>query len=505
MIAFSKYVAIVSGVAGNAAVATRDFMGRLFTTNTLVPPQTTVTFSGGAAAALQSVLEYFGSGSDEYRRALFYFSFISKRITQAKSISFSSWVNAGRAPLIFGTKSSKLLAAFQNITAGTFVLELAGVSHTIGPLNFASDNSFAAVATRVQNAITANSGTLWSAATVGYVPSTNQFNFQGGQAGDASIAVTEGVQNLAATLGWLDTASAFPVLADGSDAETPVDAVANSTVVNNNFGSFLFMPSLTLDEQEAVSAWNADQNVEFQDCVRVNAATAEDWSDRLLGYAGTGLTLAPLDSEYPEMEQMILLASTNYTLRNATQNYMYQVFPGLTPSVTTTEDSDAYDALRVNYYGETMRNGQVIEFYQRGFLCGGITAPVDMNTYANEQWLKDDAAVGIMVLLLAESEVPANARGRNMLLTQLQTTVAKARFNGVISIGKTLTAAQQLAVTNVTGDENAWRQVQNQGYWLDVVIAPFSNNGVTEYKATYTLVYSKDDVVRKVEGQHVLI
>jgi len=500
-IPFSKYVQIVSGVAGNAAVATRELMGRLFTTNTLVPPSTTLIFQGGAAAALQAVLDYFGAASVEYSRALFYFTFVSKSITQAKSISFSRWVNAATAPLIWGNKTAKSLTVFQNITAGTFTLELGGVSHTFGPLSFAADASFAAVATRVQNAINAISGTLWSAATVSYDASTNRFNFQGGVAGECAISVTEGVQNLAATLGWLTGA----ILADGGDQETPVEAVSNASNKNNNYGSFLFLPTLTLDEQDAVSAWNAAQNVAFQDCVRVSAANAEDWSEALLGYAGTGLTLAPLSGEYPEMCEMILLAATDYARRGAVQNYMYQVFSGLTPSVENGPDSDFYDALRVNYYGSTMQGGQNIEFYQRGFLCGGITAPVDMNTYANEQWLKDRAGVGIMTLLLAENEIPANSKGRGMLLAQLQTTIAEARFNGVISIGKVLTTAQQLAVTNVTGDPNAWRQVQNSGYWLDCSIVPYTNNGVTEYKAIYTLVYSKDDTVRKVEGSHVLI
>jgi hypothetical protein len=30
-------------------------------------------------------------------------------------------------------------------------------------------------------------------------------------------------------------------------------------------------------------------------------------------------------------------------------------------------------------------------------------------------------------------------------------------------------------------------------------------DGRTEWKAVYTLIYSKDDTVRKVEGSHVLI
>ncbi len=68
-------------------------------------------------------------------------------------------------------------------------------------------------------------------------------------------------------------------------------------------------------------------------------------------------------------------------------------------------------------------------------------------------------------------------------------------------MGKTLTTLQQAFITQETNDPLAWYQVQNNGYWLDVVIVLVGN----EYQATYTLIYSKDDVIRKVNGIHTLI
>ena len=58
----------------------------------------------------------------------------------------------------------------------------------------------------------------------------------------------------------------------------------------------------------------------------------------------------------------------------------------------------------------------------------------------------------------------------------------------------------------MTDDELAWHQVQNIGYWVYCEMQQtVTTDGRTEYKAVYTLIYSKDDVVRKVEGTHVLI
>jgi hypothetical protein len=110
-----------------------------------------------------------------------------------------------------------------------------------------------------------------------------------------------------------------------------------------------------------------------------------------------------------------------------------------------------------------------------------------------------------MTILLALGKLPANARGRAQLLAILQSVVNLALVNGTISVGKPLTDAQKLFIAEQTGDAKAWYQVQNQGYWLDVRIVPYSEDGTTKYKAVYTLIYSKDDVIRLVEGRDILI
>lgn len=507
-ISFRRYVDITSGVAGTNVLSARALIGRLFTNNPLLPPESLVEMDNA-----DDVGAYFGTASEEYFRAQFYFGWISKNVTRARRICFARFVSAAVAPLIYGAKTAKLLATFQSITAGQFTLALGGVSHTFGPLNFSSDVSLAAVAARVQAAIQAQSGTLWSAATVVFNASRSSFDFVGGVAtssGTTSILVTDGAQNLAAALGWLTGA----ILGEGSAAVATDATLSASASVSNNFGSFLFMPALALSDIVLAAAWNATQNVMFQYTVPVAPANAAAWSAALIGYAGTELTVDTLTTEYPEMDPMIILAATNYDGLNATQNYMYQQFPGQTPTVTSDPDADTYDALRINYYGLTQEEGQLIALYQRGLMMGGATAPLDMNTYANEQWLKSKAGAAIMNLQLALAKISANTRGRRQIMTQLQaqvigssTTPGTALGNGTISVGKPLNSTQQLTVTDITNDPNAWRQVQGSGYWLDVVIAPYTNDttGLTEWKASYTLVYAKDDVIRKVEGSHVLI
>lgn len=497
-IAFTKYVDITSGVGAGAGVRLRDLIGRLFTTNELVPTKTIVEFT-----KIEEVGEYFGTSSEEYARAQFYFSFISKSITRAKRIAFARWADTATAPQIFGNKQTFSLAAIEAIEDGTFDLTLGGDTYTI-TVDFSGALSLGDVATLIQTQIrAADIAALWASATVTYDAVRGSFNFEGGAVGPNVVVVEEGTTGtpIAGIIGWLNGA----ILSDGVAAESLTDTLTESTDASNNFGSFLFVDPLTIEEHEEVAAWNTTQNVLFQYMVPVSKANAALWSAALIDYAGVALTISQVVGEYPEMCPMILLAATDYARRNSTQNYMFQIF-NLTPSVTTTAESNTFDNLRVNYYGQTQTAGQFIQFYQRGKLTGLPVNPVDQNVYANEQWLKDAAGAAIMELLLNLPKVSANARGRGQLLTTLQSVINRALFNGTISIGKVLTNTQKLFITELTGDPDAWQQVFNIGYWVDAVIERrVQQDDSVEFVAVYTLIYSKDDVIRKVEGSHVLI
>jgi hypothetical protein len=239
--------------------------------------------------------------------------------------------------------------------------------------------------------------------------------------------------------------------------------------------------------------------------VPVLAANDTAWNAGLLIYGGLALTLAPIATEFPEMIPMMVTAATDYTRRSSVQNFMFQI-ANVTPSVTTTLQSNRLDALRINYYGQTQTAGNLIQFYQRGLLMGQGTSPTDINVFANEMWFKDAAAAAIMELLLNVGRVSANDQGRSEIRTTLQSVIDRALFNGTISTGKILSNTDKVFISQVTGSNTAWHQVQGLGYWLDVVIQSYvAAGGNTEYKAVYTLVYSKDDAIRKVEASHILI
>jgi hypothetical protein len=503
-IPLSNYIDITSGIGAASNVPTRNLGGLVITNNDLVPTGKIISFTSAAAVGT-----YFGVASEEYARAFFYFGWISKNITTPQQLSFWFWNNdAATADLVFGSTPIDTLSQFNAITSGELELTMGGFTHTLTGINLGSAGSLAAVATAVQTAIQAYSagGSAWTGATVAYNSTTGTFNLTGGTTGADTIVVTQAASNdIAGPLGWLTGA----VVSNGTAAQT-IAANFNQLIgISNNFGSFCYTTALAVTESNIVAVAEANNsltpNIQFIFSVQVSAANASAWSAALANIGGVTLTLAsPVTTEYPEMAPMMILAATDYTQRNAVQNYMFQQF-NLTPSVTTGTSQALYDGLLVNYYGQTQTAGQLISFYQRGVMMGLPVNPSDQNVYANEIWFKDALGAALMNLLLSLSQVPANSAGQAQILAALQSVINQALFNGTISVGKTLSTDQQLYIAQVTGSPTAWQQVQNIGYWVNVVIQSFVVDSVTQYKAIYTLIYSKDDDIRFIQGSDVLI
>lgn len=497
-ISIKKYVDITSGVGAGGTIRQRDLIGRLFTTNPKVPVDGLVEITSADDARV-----YFGSTSSEYLRSLFYFSFVSKNIIAPKRLTFARWADAASAPRIFGARITTLLSALQAVTAGTLVITAGANTANLTAIDLSAATSFADVATALQTKIRAATGAQFSAATVTYDAVAGAFNFAGSVAGVApmSVTVVGGSSDLAARIGW----SLGSVMSPGVDTLSITDTLGNSAENSNNFGSFAFVGALTTDQTVEAATWNAARNVEFIFCARVDDTNMAALSAALIATSGVSLTYAPVATQYDEMVPMIVMAATDYTKRNATQNYMFQVLD-LTAKVAGTTLSNQLDAMRINYYGNTQTAGQVINFYQRGVMGGDQSAPVDMNTYANELWFKDACQANLMSMLLSLPKVSANADGVGQVIAILQDAIDRALLNGTISVGKELTTLQRLYIAELSDDDLAWHQVQGIGYWVDCNMQPYTTtDGRVEYKAVYTIIYSKDDVIRKVEGTHVLI
>jgi hypothetical protein len=503
-ISFTNYINITSGVIGVNQTGARSLGLRVFSINPLIPSNSLATFYNAA-----QVLSFFGSASTEYAIAAFYFGFVSKTISSPQQIDFSSWVEAAVAPTIYGAASATAtLATLNTITSGRLNLTLGVTTQELSGINLSGAANLAAVATLLTTAINAvTTDPEWHTAVVTYNATTANFVLTGGVAAVSPVsiaAVSTGIDT-GDFIGWRNINTVFSA---GSGAMTLTQTLSASAAASNNFGSFSLIPAMSEAQHVEIAAWLETTNVEFLYLARVSSSTAVAVSAALIGFPGVSMTLdGSIIGQFPALLPGTILAATDYTKQNAAQNYMFQQDTTLLPNVTTDALSQTYDALRVNYYGQTQTNGQLISFYQRGFLTGGATAPTDIGTYVNEMWFKSAVADAFMNLLLAVNSVPTNNAGRAMILATLQSVIAQALFNSTISVANaSLTNTQKLAISSIAGNTTAWQQIQTSGYWLNITFSSYVNmSGVTEYQANYTLIYVKNNSVRKVVGTHDLV
>lgn len=504
-ISITRYVNITSGVGGAATFGSRDLILRIFTTNAAVPPASVITFDNG-----DDMLKLFASNSAEYQIGSKYFAFISKLITRPTKLSVVRWPKAALAPVLFGDLDfTPSLARLKTISAGNLALAIDGVAANIPAIDLSTATSLADVATKLQTEIRKNTDPMLATATVSINTNGPQFVLTGATSGSPVVISCQAASSadVGALLGWNTDGAVF---APGASSSTPVQLLAQNTEDDDNFGSFTFVDATAVETNIMIEAaqWNHEQNNKFMFCLGVTPGNAATVADATKGFSGLALTLIDTTKpdDHPETIPAEILAATNWNRANASGNYMFYEYGNRSATVKSNTDANKYDALRVNYVGETQSAGKKVSFYQRGYLQGDGRAAVDMNVYAGEQWLKSALVAKVMNMFLAMPNVPATDIGRIMVLGVMQEPLDQALTNGVFAPGKVLTALQKAYVGQVTGNDTAWINVQNKGYFIDAKVVEFTGpSNRVEYRLDYVLVYSKNDQIRKVEGSDILV
>lgn len=487
-IAQSKYINIISAVGGVPAVSQRELIGRVFTSNYLVPANTVVEFDGGATVALKSVGEYFGLTSPEYAFAEKYFGFESKKGLHPKKIGFARYLTEAVPAYVVG-KSGVSLTDLKSITNGSLILNLNGENNEFSGINLSSANSLTNVASLISSAITNH------LVVCEYDEGNGRFLLKTVATGDGQTLSVK-ASDLASALGFESA-----IVSDGAGQKTAVECVSGMEEISNNFFTFTFLDSLGSDDVVALAQWVDSQNVRYMFSYTVNPTNAETIQALVKDYDGVALTL-DIYNQHAGFMPMAAIAAIDYTRPNAGIDMMYQQFDGVEPSVADNADADKYDGLKVNYYGATQQAGRQVAFYQNGVLQGSISS---MGVFANEAWLKDNFFTNLLNLRLGLDSLPASQTGKSLVMNVMADTIELAKYNGVIQFGKTLSQLQKATITEITGNTDAWMSVQSAGYWLSADVVEYQEEGVQKYKITYLLVYGKGDSINFIDGRDILI
>ncbi|MBT0502609.1 DUF3383 domain-containing protein [Morganella morganii subsp. morganii] len=490
----TRYVDIASAVIGASAVPERKLTARLFSADPKIPAGHVLEFAPG------QVDELLGADSPEAQFARQYFSYVSPApVSKPKELQIAAYAPVGRTPALFGIKAAAL-ADLTAVTDGTLSVTIGQTTKNYKDLDLAAAKSYADIASLIQAKLNAESEPQFAGSYLTFNAQKNAFELNGGVQEHVSAGVAYSV--LADAMGLSSGLSS-----EGHPAQTPLEAFMVAEQVSDSFGSATFLTELPAEQAVPLAQYVAGENVKYQLHLSVSADNAEELNSALAGTASVGLNLKTDNGYFIQALPMAVMAATDYDRTNAATNYMFRQLGVTFPAqVTKDADADRFDKLRVNYYGETAVAGSQIRFYQRGFLCGGASDPLDMSVHANEQWLKAYIAQQWFSLLLATRGVPANKDGEAQALVVIAGAVTKALDNGTILAGKNLTEVQKIAVADASGDDLAWHDVQDKGYWYDAKITENTGkNGLPEYVMKYVLIYGKGDWVRKVEGSHNLV
>lgn len=500
-----RYVDITSAVIGATAVGTQSLDCRVFTNSAKISTGAILEFSNA-----DNVLDFFGQGM-EYDFASKYFALTTPApVNRPKKIQFTTHLLADRQFQIYGVKPADV-DSFKIYDNAQIRILKASKEIIIEPLDFSSVSSYSDIASIINSNHIAIDNVLVVTFKDGVFTSSSP---------DEIEFIPSGITDLMGLSNPYRTSNA-------GTKQTMLQAYATALYKNNSFGSAFFLNRGVLQECIDVANFNASQNVRYMFLLQVRAeriqsknslgATIEDivgdelesFSEALIETASTGLILEIIgeESQYLAHLPAGLLSATDYTRTNGTMNYMFRQ-SGVTLKEQVTNDLTAnkLDPLRINYYGLTAEAGSDIRFFQRAYLCGNASAPLDMSVHANEQWLKARFTQLWFNLMLSTRGVPANLDGKMRGISIITQVIDEAINNGVILKNKEFTVTQKLSISDVTGDDNGWISVMNNGCWFDVQIKErMGESGVAEYYLDYILVYAKGDWVRKVVGSHNLV
>lgn len=505
-ISMKKYVDIKSAINTTRTATEKDLIARIFTTSDLVPVGTVVE-----CETLADVGNIFASSSDEYKIASKYFNFINKYARSPRKISFARDFSAGFNAYTMGRTQSKTLAEIKG-TSGVIGMgmrygDISKVKAPISPsLDFASCNSLSDLATVVQGWIRtafSSEGVLQSS-TLTYDSDTNTFRFDTGEADDVTMVFTGGGNNLPDLMGI--AADQNPVISAGAEESTYSEVFDEIYQTNNNFATFVFL-GLTDSTEIATLADYVAQNYpsEFMLIAPVTSSNYTTIQSAVATIDGVSLELCGADEDSGKFNfvlPMALAATTDYNKENGTVDYMYTQDSNMKVVVDDDATATTYDSVKINYYGRTQQAGQKLAFYQNGVLQGNYQ---DQNIFVNEIWLKDALTTKYINYMLLTSNWYANKAGQAIGQGLAMDVIDRAKLNGTITTEKEISDADKVYIYNVTADENAWRQIYQEGYYLITSIEKKTINNQETYVFNYVLLYSKGDSIKKVEGINILI
>jgi hypothetical protein len=362
---------------------------------------------------------------------------------------------------ISGTVGIGSVIAGTGVTLGTYITALVSGTGGNGTYNVSS-SQFALSA-----AMTAN------APAVTFDSVSNAFIIVSPTTGSGAT-ITYGSGALASNL--FLTQSTGAVLSQGTGTATPGPFMTTLTGITQNWATFTtaFNPDASGNANKLLFAtWTGQQNNRYAYFCWDNdvSPTTTLPATASLGYliaqasiSGVCLIYDP-NNEGVAVAAMGAIAQLNFNQTNGRTNLAFDVFPGLTATVTAQQVASNLLANGYNFYGAYATANQGFVFFYNGQISGEF---LWVDSYVNQIWMNNQFQLALMNLLTTIPSIPYNAAGNSIIEQSLASPIGQAVNYGAIRAGVALSSTEIATINNQTGTTAAANAVGTQGWYLKV-------------------------------------
>jgi len=455
-----------------------------------------------AYSSASAVASAFGEASDEYKFAQVYFGGYKNSQIKPSVLYFYRYCDTGVAPFVRGTalKPSTALASLKQISNGAFSVTLTGKIHTVSSLDLSSASSLSEVADKVQEALrdldSDSEDAELSGLTVAFDSVTNAFTITNGTS-SSNVSVDTPTGDVALAMGF--TADAC-VVSEGSDSTTLSATLNKLTLSFQNFVTFTTLWEASDDEALELGEWataNASAGVCYLyvlwDSSKENAdSNSKSIIAEKLITENIAATTVVYDSYRVAAFIMGAAASIAWDNKNSTITFAFKSQDGLGANVLDTDEANALEGHKVNFIGNyATRNDNFVWLYS-----GRMLGEWDwIDTYLNSIWLCNAMQVQVMAGFEAVRRVPYTLRGYAMIRSWLRDVINRAKNNGVIEAGVSLSETQKSSLIEELGADYS-DEIYNNGYYLQI-LDPSAQTRQQRKSPSCNLVYTYGGAVHR--------
>lgn len=383
-------------------------------------------------SSIEAVAADFGTSAPEYLAAILWFA----QAPQPNFLKIGRWAEANTPGQLIGAPlatANLSIAAWTSINNGTFDISIDGSPQSLTGLNFSAQTNLNGVASVINGAL--------SGATCVYNSTYRRFEFTSATSGvgsTVSFLTPEGTgTDISGMLAGLSSDSGAYV-ADGIDAETPVEAVA---AFDAQFGQTWYATmfadvSLTNDQHLEVGAYIEASNnkhlygVTTQEGGVLSSVSTNDIA-YLMSQANYNRSIVQYSSTNPYAVASLFgrALTVNYNGNSTVITLMYKQQPLITAERLSETQITALEDKNCNVFVAYNNDTAIVE---RGQVASG--------NFIDEMTGTDWLAVTIMtavynLLYTSPTKIPQTDAGTHLLVTTCEAVCSQGVTNGLLAPG----------------------------------------------------------------------